>query len=123
MSNIIEDFYYGNIEPQEVNTELTPKLKKKLSKLAEKEEQLIARLNGEDKELFATLLTEGKLYQHCAEIGNQARNIFDTLIEQMKNAEGVAEQLKEKNKIKWICRMQSIGAKAHKITRRELICA
>ena len=52
MSNIIEDFYYGNIEPQEVNTELTAKLKKKLSNLADKEEQLTARLTGEDKELF-----------------------------------------------------------------------
>ena len=52
MSNIIEDFYYGNIEPQEANSELTPKLKKKLSNLAEKEEQLTARLTGEDKELF-----------------------------------------------------------------------
>ena len=52
MSNIIEDFYYGNIEPQEVNSELTPKLKKKLSSLADKEEQLTARLTGEDKELF-----------------------------------------------------------------------
>lgn len=52
MSNIIKDFYYGNIEPQELNSELTPKLKKKLSILAEKEEQLTARLNGEEKELF-----------------------------------------------------------------------
>ncbi|MBE6811517.1 MAG: hypothetical protein E7523_01410 [Ruminococcaceae bacterium] len=52
MSNIIEDFYYGNIEPQEVNTELTAKLKKKLSNLVENKEQLTARLNGEDKELF-----------------------------------------------------------------------
>lgn len=52
MANIIEDFYYGNIEPQEVNSELTPKLKKKLSSLAEKEEQLTTRLTGEDKELF-----------------------------------------------------------------------
>ena len=52
MSNIIEDFYYGNIEPQEVNSELTPKLKKELSNLAEKEEQVTARLSGEDKELF-----------------------------------------------------------------------
>lgn len=52
MSTFIEEFYYGNIEPQEVNSELTPKLKKKLSNLAEKEEQLTARLTGEDKELF-----------------------------------------------------------------------
>ena len=52
MSTFIEDFYYGNIEPQEVTSELTPKLKKKLSHLAEKEEQFTARLTGEDKELF-----------------------------------------------------------------------
>ena len=52
MSSTIEDFYYGNIEPQEVNSELTPKLKKKLSSLAEKEEQLTTKLTGEDKEMF-----------------------------------------------------------------------
>lgn len=37
--------------------------------------------------LFATLLAQGKLYQHCAEIENQARNMFDTLVKQMKTAE------------------------------------
>ena len=52
MSGTIEDFYYGNIEPQELNSETKPRLKKKLSALAEKEEQLTARLTGEDKELF-----------------------------------------------------------------------
>ncbi len=52
MSNIIEELYYGNIEPQELNSELTLKLKKKLSSLAEKEEQLTAKLTGEEKELF-----------------------------------------------------------------------
>lgn len=52
MSTIIEDFYYGNIEPQEVDSELTPKLKKKLSNLAEKKKQLTTRLTSEDKELF-----------------------------------------------------------------------
>ena len=52
MSNFIEELYYGNIEPQELSTELSGKLKKKLSKLTEKEEQLTARLSGEDKELF-----------------------------------------------------------------------
>ena len=28
MSNFIEDFYYGNIEPQECTTNLTAKVKK-----------------------------------------------------------------------------------------------
>lgn len=52
MSNIIEELYYGNIEPQELNSELSAKLKKKLNSLAEKEEQLTAKLNGEEKDLF-----------------------------------------------------------------------
>ena len=58
MSTFIEDFYYGNIEPQEVNSELTPKLKKKLSNLAEKEEQLTTRLTDEDKELFLSYVRD-----------------------------------------------------------------
>lgn len=41
--------------------------------------------------LFSSLLSQGKLYQHCAEIENQARVMFDTLIEQMKEAEGVSQ--------------------------------
>ena len=69
------------------------------------------------KVLFTTLLAEGKLYQHCAEIENQARAMFDTLVEQMKEAEGVTEQLKEKNQLEWVCRMQNIEARV-----RELIC-
>ena len=53
MSSIIEEFYYGNIEPQELSTEITPKLKKKLSSLAMKEEELTAMLPEKEKELFA----------------------------------------------------------------------
>lgn len=71
--------------------------------------------------LFASLLTQGKLYPHCAEIENQARDMFETLIEQMKKAEGVTEQLKEKNQLEWVCRMQSIDARAREIVCNELI--
>ena len=52
MSDFIEDFYYGNIEPQECTTNLTAKVKKNLSELAGKEEQLTALLADKDKELF-----------------------------------------------------------------------
>ena len=46
------------------------------------------------KVLFTTLLTQGKLYQYCAEVEKQAQYMFDTLVEQMKNAEDVTEKLK-----------------------------
>ncbi len=52
MSNIIEELYYGNIEPQELNSELSGKLSNKLNALTEKEEQLAAKLTDEDKEMF-----------------------------------------------------------------------
>ena len=52
MSNIIEELYCGNIEPQELNSELTSKLSKKLNALTEKEEELTSKLTDEDKKLF-----------------------------------------------------------------------
>ena len=52
MFNIIEEFYYGNIEPQELTTEITPKLKKKLSALVKKEEELTAMLPEKERERF-----------------------------------------------------------------------
>ena len=67
------------------------------------------------KVVFATLLAEGKLYQHCAEVEAQARDMFDTLIEQMKEAEGVTEQLKEENQLEWVCRMGNIEQRASEV--------
>ena len=91
MSNIIEDLYYGNLEPQEVNSELTPKLKKKLSILAEKEEQLTAKLTGEEKELFLNYVSA---YIEFSTMSNAdsfisgfrlgARLIYDTFVKNMK---------------------------------------
>lgn len=54
MSGFIEDFYYGNIEPQECCSELKSELKKKLSVLAEKEETLTSKLNDEEKVMFVS---------------------------------------------------------------------
>ena len=54
MSGFIEDFYYGNIEPQKCCSELKSELKKKLSVLAEKEETLTSKLNDEEKVLFVS---------------------------------------------------------------------
>ena len=52
MSNIIEELYYGNVEPQALSSELSVKLSKKLNVLTEKEEELTSKLTDEDKKLF-----------------------------------------------------------------------
>ena len=78
-------------------------------------------LEKHNRVLFTLLLTQGKLYQHCADVENQARNMFDALVEQMKEAESVTEQLKEENQTEWVCRMQNIEARVQEVIFNELI--
>ncbi|MEE0970206.1 MAG: hypothetical protein U0M06_12620 [Clostridia bacterium] len=87
MSNVIEEFYYGNLEPQELTTELTPKLKKKLSEIVIKEEELTSKLSESEKELFSNYT---RTYIQFSSMSNSdsfitgfrlgARFIYDTFI-------------------------------------------
>lgn len=71
--------------------------------------------------MFTTLFSQGKLWQYLAEVDTQALQMFDTLVEQMKEAEGVNEQLKEENQMEWVCNMQNIEARAREIVNNEII--
>ncbi len=78
-------------------------------------------LEKHKKALFNSLLIQGKLYQHCAEVEKQARDMFDMLVEQMTKTDGVTEQLKEKKQIEWVCRMNNIESNAREIVYSSLI--
>ncbi len=71
--------------------------------------------------LFATLLTQGKLYQHCAQIDTQAQQMFNTLVEQMIKTENITEQLKDQNQLEWLRQMNNIHHRATEIVSEELI--
>ena len=87
MSNIIEELFYGNLEPQELTTELTPRLKKKLSELVKKEDELSSKLPEEEKELFSNYVSA---YNEFSSISNSdsfisgfrfgARFAYDTFV-------------------------------------------
>lgn len=47
--------------------------------------------------------------------------MFDTLIEQMKESEGVTEDLKEHDQLKWVQIMENIQQRAREIVCKELI--
>ncbi len=53
MPGFIEEFYYGNIEPQETNKEFKAVLKKKLDSLTETEKELSEKIPNEEQELLA----------------------------------------------------------------------
>ena len=80
-------------------------------------------LEKHKKVVLSVLLAEGKLFQHCAEIEKQANEMYDFLIEQMKEVDGVTEQLKEENQMAWIQKMNSIQQQVSEIVCEELIYA
>ena len=65
--------------------------------------------------LFNSLLIQGKLYQHCAEVENQAQQMFDTLVAQMKETVGITEKLKEENQMEWVQRMNNVEIQVSEI--------
>ena len=71
--------------------------------------------------LFATLLTQGKLFQHCVQIDIQAQQMFTTLVDQMAKTENITEHLKSQNQLEWVQRMQNIESQAREIVCHDII--
>lgn len=78
-------------------------------------------LEKHKKVLFNSLLMQGKLYQHCAEIEKQAQEMFNTLTSQMIKNENITEQLKAQNQLEWVQRMNSIHNRATEIVNHDII--
>jgi hypothetical protein len=70
---------------------------------------------------YTNLLTSGRLNAYLADTDRQAQERFETLIEQMKQAQGITEQLKAENALVWVGRMNNIRACAREIVEREII--
>lgn len=96
---------------------------------AEKEERRIGvwgqrhlRYIREHRKVFYTnLLTSGKLQSHLADIEEQAQELFDRLMKQRAEHEGITEKLKADNQMEWVRQMIACKAQAEAIAKFELI--
>lgn len=75
------------------------------------------------KIVYVNLLTSGKLNSYLADIDEQAQKMLFRLVEQMKQAQGITEQLKAENALEWTGRMNNIRACAMEIVNKEIIYA
>ena len=75
------------------------------------------------KALYTTLLISGKLNSHLAKIDNQAIEMFDRLMKQLAEKEGITEQLKAKDQMAWVQHMNNIRNRAEEIVVQELVFA
>lgn len=70
---------------------------------------------------YTNLLTSGRLNAYLADIDRQAQERFEILTEQMKQAQGITEQLKVENTLEWVGRMNNIRACAMEVVNEEII--
>lgn len=70
---------------------------------------------------YTNLNLSGRLWTYLADLNEQAQARLDTLVSQMKDAEGITETLKANDPLAWVQCMNSIRARAEEILREELI--
>ena len=78
-------------------------------------------LKQEHPARYSSLILTGKLWTYLADLNEQAEERLDLIIEQMKAAEGVTEELKARNQLEWVGRMNNIRSRAEEIINSELI--
>ena len=71
--------------------------------------------------VYLNLLMSGILNSYLADIEEQAQERFERIVEQMKQAQGITEQLKADNAWEWVGRMNNIQACAREIADKEII--
>ena len=70
---------------------------------------------------FNDLVLVGQLWTYLADLNEQAQDRLSLIVEQIKVAEGVTEELKAANQMAWIRAMNSIHNRAEEIVLEEIV--
>ena len=70
---------------------------------------------------YQMMILEGTLKQHLMDVNQQAHEMLEQLIEEMKQSENVTEQLKSSNQLEWVQKMNSIKHRAEDTLQNHLI--
>ncbi len=73
------------------------------------------------KVLYYNLLTSGKLHSHLADVEEQAQDLFSRLVKQYAEKEGITEQLKATDQMKWVQKMNNIRERVIEIINTEVM--
>ena len=73
------------------------------------------------KVLYYNLLTSGKLHSHLADVEEQAQDLFSRLAKEYTKKEGITEQLKVTNQMKWMQRMNNIRERVTEVVYSDVV--
>ena len=75
------------------------------------------------KPFYNKMLGKHTLYDCLFQLDRDAEDMFNCLVKQMAEREGVSEKLKADNQLEWIARMNNIRSRVIEIVNSELIYA
>lgn len=78
-------------------------------------------LKQRHKVLYYNLLTSGKLHSHLSDTEEQAQTLFSRLVKEYAEKEGVTEQLKATDQMKWVQKMNNIRECVTETVNAELV--
>ena len=73
------------------------------------------------KALYTSLLTSGRLHSYLADVEEQAQELFDRLMKQRAEREGITEKLKADNQMEWVGRMSNLRSAVTETVNAEVI--
>lgn len=78
-------------------------------------------LKENHKLMYFNLLTRGKLNSYLHDVDVRAKNMYDNLVKQLAEQEGITEQLKATDMLAWVQAMNNISNRAREIVYNEII--
>ena len=78
-------------------------------------------LKENHKLMYYNLLTQGKLNSYLHDVDVRAKKMYDNLVTQLAEQEGITEQLKATDMMAWVQAMNNIANRAREIICNEII--
>lgn len=78
-------------------------------------------LTQHHKAIYYNLLTAGRINSYLVDIEKRARLLFDETVKSLAEKENVTEELKTKNAMLWVQKMNNIRNRATEIVSKEIM--
>ena len=78
-------------------------------------------LKENHKSIYTARLMSGNLDSYLKDVDNQAQNMYDNLVKQFAEQEGITEQLKASDMMAWVQAMNNISNRAREVVIHNIV--
>ena len=81
----------------------------------------LAYMKENDSHAYVQMLMADRLVPYLQEFNDQVEKRMQRFVEQMRQTEGVTEELKARDPMEWVRRMNGIAARAEEVVLQEMV--